>query len=167
MESQSVLGIAGSGGVGPTLYRARTHDALPLDAAAPLVAHMVNAYRAEGVEAAAALFGLSAWVAKHTAADLDGTYGHAAADAAMMMALDGDRLLDFPDGMRMRTTARPVWEALAVEYAASRAAEEAALYRSAGADDVGIAYVADISPEALRLSGGAMALFAWPTTSGA
>lgn len=158
-------GLAGDAGVAPTLLGARTHSALPHAAAAPLVAHMLSDIRGDGhgaVEAAAALPGLSAWIATLTAAELDLAYGVGAADAAMVMALDGDSIISFPDGVKRRTIARPAWEDLAVQYAQSSAAEEAALYRAAGAEDVGIAYVADTSPEALRQSGGALALLAWP-----
>jgi hypothetical protein len=157
-------GLAGAAGIGPTLTGAQVHEALPLAAAAPLVAHLLESLRGEAtepVEAAAALPGLSAWVATLTAADLDGQCGVAAADAAMMMALDGNIILDYPSGIKLRTVARPAWEALAAQFAQSAAAEEAALYRDAGASDVGTAYVADTSPKGLRESGGAMCMLAW------
>lgn len=158
-------GLAGTAGVGSTLIGAQTHDALPLAAAAPLVAHLLGSLSesssSDGIEAAAALPGLSSWIATLTSADLDGACGVEAANAAMVMALDGSKVLDFPSGIKMRTVARPMWESLATEYAQSAAAEEAALYRDAGASDVGIAYVADTSPEALRQSGGAMSMLAW------
>ena len=50
-------------------------------------------------------------------------------------------------------------------YALTAQADEAALYRESGASAGGIAYMADSSPEALRQSGGAMALFAWYPSS--
>lgn len=154
-------GAAGSVGVGPTLIGARTHAALPLAAAAPLVSHMLRELSGEAVEALAELPGLSSWIATHTAADLDGKFGVAAADAAMVMALDGVSITAFPTGLRLRTTARPAWEALAAEYAESAAAAEASLYRTAGAQSVGVAYVADTSEEGLRGSGGALGWLAW------
>jgi hypothetical protein len=110
-------GDAGGGGVGPTLMGACTHSALPTAAAAPLISHLVGSLCKDGahVEAVAALPGLSAWIATKTASDLDSTHGVAAADAAMMMAIDSTTILAFPQGMKMRTLARPVWEALATE----------------------------------------------------
>ena len=167
---------ANRAGVGPTLLGAQTHAALPMAAAAPLVAHVLDSIRQEGsaepIEAAAALPGLSAWIASlfaHgtllKASNLDGTCGVEAADAALLMAMDGSKICDFPQGIKMRTVGRPVWEALASQYAVeSEAAEEVALYRDAGASHAGIAYVADTSPEALLQSGGAMSLLSWPPT---
>jgi hypothetical protein len=64
-------------------------------------------------------------------------------------------------GKSEKTDPARVWQHLAAEYASSPACEEAALYRAAGATDVGIAYGADSSPRALTSSGGAMALLAW------
>ena len=165
-------GLAGAAGYGPTLQGARAHDQLPLASAAmPLVTHVVKELRRQEedvVEAAAALPGFSAWVSTLTAAELDAAYGQLAADAAMMMALASERgsTTRFPS-RRQCTIARPAWTALAEEYARTAAAEEAALYRAAGAEDVGIAYLADTSPDALRRSGGAMALLSWtaPTPS--
>jgi len=163
-------------GLGPTLLGAQTHAALPMVAAAPLVSHVLDSIRqygsAEAGEAAAALPGLSAWIASlyaHgtllKACNLDSSCGIEAADAALLMAMDGSKICDFPQGIKMRTVARPVWEALASQYAEeSEAAEEVALYRDAGASHAGIAYVADTSPEALLQSGGAMSLLAWPAT---
>ena len=79
----------------------------------------------------------------------------------MMMAMDGAIICEFPEGIKLRTLARPVWESLATQFAQTEAAEEVALYRAAGASHVGIAYVADISPVALRESGAAMSMLAW------
>jgi len=156
------VGIAGSAGQCRTMLGALSHNALPLGAAAPLVSHVLGLREgsSEPMEAAASLSGLSKWIATMTAADLDGICGVAAADAAMMMALDGHSILDFPQGIKMRTAARPVWESLATQFAQSTA-EEAALYRDAGASHVGIAFVADTSPKGLRESGGAMSMLAW------
>jgi hypothetical protein len=163
-------GVAGSAGVGPTLQGAQTHASLPLAAAAPLVAHVLHELRHEpSVEAVAALPGLSAWIATFSSSQLeglDGDFGRGATDAAMVMALDGERILAYPEGIRMRTVARPLWEALAAQYAQSAAAEEAALYRDAGASDCGIAYVADVSSDGLRQSGGALGLFHWQQHDG-
>ena len=160
-------GLAGAAGVGPTLLGAQTHAALPLAAAAPLVAHVIGELRGgpEPVEAAAALPGLCAWITEALADGGGSTawqHSVAATEAAMQMALDGNSIIEYPRGLRRRTEARPVWEALAARYAQSAAAEEAALYRACGAADVGIAYVADIAPEALSQSGGAMSMLAWP-----
>ena len=149
-------------GVGPTLICAQTHRALPLAAAAPLVAHLLDSVGgSQPMEAAAALPGLSAWIRTLTVNDLCSKYDAAASDAAMVMALDGERICDFPEGIKLRALARPVWESLATEFALTAAAEEAALYRDAGAAHVGIAYVADISPVALEQSGGALSALAW------
>ena len=155
-------GTAGAGGVGPTLERTRTHEVLPLAAAERLVAHVLHEFRGQAIEAAAALPGLSAWVATQKATELDEEFGVPTADAAMLMALDGESISAFPSGMKTRLAARPAWEALAGRYARTAAAEEAALYRKLGAEDVGIAYMADPSSEGLRESGGAMSLLVWP-----
>ena len=165
------LGEAGSAGFGPTLRDAQSHDALPLGVAEPLVTHLIDSI-GQGqhlpVEAVAALPGLSSWVTRLTAADMDHACGAvvaAAREAALEMALDGSKILDFPQGIKMRTAARPAWEVLATQYAQTDgAAEEVALYRSAGASHVGIAYLADTSPEGLSESGGAMSMLKWPGT---
>ena len=154
-------GFTGDAGAGLTLHAARTHDALPLKVAEPLVAHVISTLPGQHVEAVATLQGLSAWIASCKASEVERAFGAEVADAVLQMAQDGQSIIDYPSGLSMRTVARPAWELLATEYAQTLAAEEAAIYRAAGAKDVGVAYVADVSPEGLRESGGALALLAW------
>ena len=88
-------------------------------------------------------------------------FGPAATAAAAAVAL-----AQVPVSKRTRTltTARPAWEALAARYAATVDAE-AALYRAAGGEPAGVAWLADQSTPGIRRSGGAMALFAFPETN--
>ena len=58
--------------------------------------------------------------------------------------------------------ARPAWGVLAERFAALPEAEEAALYRNAGADNIGFAVFADKTKEGVAKHGGACVLFAWP-----
>ena len=153
-------GLNGVGGVHATMHGARTHDSLPLQSASTLITYVLAAHQPGAVEAAASLPGLCNWVAamdESERLELASMFGTSAADAAMQMATRSRR-----SDAQVAIRARTAWEHLATRYAGSAAAEEAALFRAGGAVDTGIAWGADLRPEGLVQSGGAMALLWWP-----
>lgn len=160
-------GLNGSAGIGPTLSGAVAHRGLPLSTASPLLAHALQslgtAEASDGpIEAVAALPGLCAWVATLPDDVLSSAFGAEAGRAAAAIAAG-----QLPASRRTVTlrTARLAWEALATRYSEGEEAEEASLYRAAGAMPAGIAYMADPSAAGMAASGGAMALFAFPAAA--
>jgi hypothetical protein len=162
------MGLGGIGGTGPTMRGTATHSGLALTYAAPLVAHVVSSQLPVAVEAVASLPGLSAWIASLDVREIENGFGADAAEATMLVATRRHHHklnLARPTTAQLNAAvlkARPAWEHYATRFAASSAAEEAALYRHAGGSDVGIALGADSTPAGLMTSGGAMALMAWP-----
>ena len=161
-------GLNGSAGIGPTLSGAAAHRGLPLGTASPLLKHALQslstAEASDGpVEAVAALPGLCAWVATLPDDVLNSAFGAEAGRAVAAIAAG-----QLPASRRAATlrTARLAWEALATRFAEADEAEEASLYRAAGAMPAGIAYMADPSAAGMAASGGAMALFAFPAAAG-
>lgn len=161
-------GLNGSAGIGPTLSGAAAHRGLPLSTASPLLAHALQSLRtAEAgdapVEAVAALPGLCSWVTTLPDDVLSSAFGVEPSRAVAAIAAG-----QLPASRRTTTLriARLAWEALATRYSEANEAEEASLYRAAGAVPAGIAYMADPSATGMAASGGAMALFTFPAAAG-
>ena len=143
------------------LHSASVHPDLPLSAAKSLVLAVLDEY--EGARALAALPGLCAWVAAMEPAALEDEFGADAAGAAVAIALGRPRPGHSVLGQGTFRAATPAWTALAGRYAESDAAEECALYRAAGGVDRGVQHMANTDAAYIADSGGAMALFEFPS----
>ena len=121
---------------GTIVHAASTHDALPIAAVTPLVAHILKEARDQTVHAAAALPGLCEWVAALPKEALESEFGPEAAEAALAVANGQPRPGHQVLGQGTFRAAAPAWEPLATRFAATEAAEEVQFYRSLGATDV-------------------------------
>lgn len=145
---------------GDLLIGAASHEALPLRAALPLVEHAIANCGAR--LALAALPGLCASVAEIGEADLIAEFGEVGGGAALAVALGRPRPGHSVLGQGTFRAAQPAWAVLAARFAESAAAQEVALFKTAGLMDSRVQLLADTSPEALAQSGGAMVMLALP-----
>ena len=154
-EDLATLLVAESNNI---MHSATAQTGLPISVAAPLVAAALEEYDGK-VHAFAALPGLCAWVAAMEPQALEDEFGEKAAGAAVAIALGRPRPGHSVLGQGTFRDAEPAWVALAGRYAETDAAEEAALYRTAGGVGVGVQHLATTEPAAMADYGGAMALF--------
>ena len=170
----AIFGAGGNADVATALMFGPACDpALPLALAArPLVAHAIGvataAHGAERIAAVARLPGLCAWIVATRAWDgLDAAeLGDDAAGAVEAVARGVPRPGHSVLGQGTFAAAQPAFERLATRFAEERLATDAdaevGAFLSAGAELVGVHWMHDKSPPALRDSGGCTASFQWP-----